>query len=339
MFFDAANEQPVLGIVPSSYVRLLFDYLEQRGIDASALLGELPPQVGHDGLGRYPIARWRAHLVRAAEHLGDPQLGLHLGQTITPGHFGPLGYVLLACGNLGAAVERFQRYQRLLYDVSPMRTSLEGDTFVLAWGVERGRPGPLADECAITALVQFARDLSGLPAPPLAVDFVNPMPADVRPYEAYFGCPVRFEQTLTRVVFPLVYLSQPLRQPDPVLVGMLERQVEAVLAALPSLNDVEAAVRRQIAQLVREGEPSLERVAETLRLSPRTLHRRLQDSGLNFRALLEDTRRLLAEGYLRDRRLTLADVALLLGFSEQSAFNRAFKRWTGNTPRRWREQH
>lgn len=325
------------GMVPSTYVRLLYEYLERRNLDARKLLREPPPHPADRGTGRYPVARWRTLLERAAGALDDPLLGLKLGRSITPAHLGIIGYVLLACGSLGAALQRLEQYQRLVYDVNPMRTLVQGPGIVLEWGVELGRPGALVDETAIAALVQMARDLSGRRFAPDEVGFVNPPPARLKPYRDWFGCPVRFAQPSTTLRFPARYLALPLRQPDAALLSLLERQAGALLAELPHSDDTEQSVRRCILRLAREGEVSLERVAAELHTTPRTLHRRLEQRGGNFRALREDTRRRLAEDYLRDPRLRLAEIAQLLGYSEQSAFSRSFRRWTGQTPRRWRD--
>ena len=326
------------GVVPSTYVRLLYEYLERRGLDARKLLKEPPPAAVDRGLGRYPVARWRRLLERASAQLDDPLLGLHLGRSITPAHFGVIGYVLLACGNLGAALQRLQQYQRLIYDVNPMRYRLEQSSVVLEWGVEHGRPGALADETAIAALVQMARDLTGKGFPPDEVCFVNAAPASLKPYRDYFGCPVKFGQPRTVVRFALRLLALPLRQPDAALLALLQRQADALLGELPDGDDTEQAVRRCIATLSREGEPTLERVAAALHTTPRTLHRRLEQQGHNFRGLRESTRQHLAEDYLRDPRLRLGEIAQLLGFSEQSAFSRSFRRWTGQAPNAWRRR-
>ena len=327
----------VQGMVPSTYVRLLYEYLERQNLDARKLLKEPPPQAADRGTGRYPVARWRSLLERAAAALDDPLLGLKLGRSITPAHLGVIGYVLLACGNLGAALQRLEQYQRLVYDVNPMRYRAEGSNVVLEWGVEQGRPGSLADETAIAALVQMARELSGKSFAPEEVCFVNPAPASLKPYRDWFGCPVRFAQPHTLLRFPAKYLALPLRQPDAALLSLLERQADALMAELPDSDDLEQSVRRCIVRLSRDGEVDLERVAAELHTTPRTLHRRLEQRGRNFRGLREDTRRRLAEDYLRDPRLRLAEIAQLLGFSEQSAFSRSFRRWTGETPKRWRD--
>jgi len=327
----------VRGMVPSTYVRLLYEYLERQDLDPRKLLREPRPDAADRGTGRYPVARWCALLERAAAALDDPLLGLKLGRTITPAHLGVIGYVLLACGSLGAALQRLEQYQRLVYDVNPMRHRGEGSSVVLEWGVEQGRPGPLADETAIAALVQMARDLGGRGFVPDEVSFVNPAPASLKPYRDWFGCPVRFGQPCTTLRFPARSLAVPLRQPDAALLSLLERQADALLAELPDSDDLEQSVRRCIVRLSREGEVALERVAAELHTTPRTLHRRLEQRGRNFRGLREDTRRRLAEDYLRDPRLRLAEIAQLLGFSEQSAFSRSFRRWVGETPKRWRD--
>jgi AraC-like DNA-binding protein len=329
---------PLQGMVPATYVRLLFDYLHAHGVDARALLGqELPPDTASD-LGRYPVAEWQVLLARSAAHLQDALLGLRLGQTITPAHLGVMGYVLLSCPHLGAALHRLQEYQRLLYDVNPMRSGVQGADLILEWGVEAGYPGALVDECAIATLVQFARNISNRQDVVSEICFVNPAPANIQPYLDWFGCPVRFAQPTTTVRIPLAHLQWPLRQPDPALLHVLERQAHGLLQALPAANALEQAVRHCIARLLPEGGVELETVAAALHLSTRTLHRRLQDQGINFRSLREQVRYRLAQQYLADARLQLTEVALLLGYSEQSALTRAYKRWSGQSPQNARRQ-
>jgi len=320
------------GAVPATYVRLLFDYLAERGLDGRNILGTQMP----DTRAHVPVADWHAMLARASERLSDPLLGLHLGRAITPAHFGPLGYVFFACDDLGAAIDRLHTYQRLVYDVNPMTVTREGPNICLGWGQSRGRPGALVDESAITALVQFARDMTGTRVTPAAVDFINPRPADTGPYETYFGCPVTFEREVTRVVLPARLLTLPLRRPDPALRELLEREARERLSTLPDRDDLSRDVRRAVLGLARTGRPDLPGVAAALGLSERTLHRRLAARGINFRRLRDETLRHAAEDYLADPGLRLADVALLLGYSEQSAFNRAFRRWTGRTPGAYR---
>ena len=325
------------GAVPASYVHLLYDFLHARNINAEQVLGDAAPDAGGADPGRYPVTRWRRLLERAAARLADPDLGLTLGQAIGPQHFGLMGYVLLSCKTLGAALERLYQYQRLVYDVSPMHVHVQGSDITLEWGTESGRPGRLVDETAITALAQFARNLTGSTAAIKRVHFVNPAPHDIAPYRAYFGGEVLFDQEATRVSLPSSMLQLPLRKPDAGLLAMLENQARTLMGSLPENDDLEHQVRRTVAALSREGDISLERTAKKLNMSSRTLHRRLAPCGQNFRALRDDARRRLAEEYLKTPGISIAEVALLLGYSEQSAFTRAFGRWTGQSPRQFQK--
>lgn len=329
----------IQGMVPQTFLKVLAEHLQRHGVEPASVMPDEALRLGPQHLGRYPAEAYCQLLLRAAERLDDPLLGLHLGQSIQPAHLGALGYVLLACENLGAALLRIQRYHRLLHDINPIQHHVEGDSMVLQWGVARGKPGALFDETGITAIVQFARSLCGRRLPVRAVDFVNPPPANTQAFVEHFGCPVRWGQPVTRLVIPLESLQTPLHQPDPVLLGLMEEQVEAALAHLPDSGDLIELTRRVVRQLARHGVPELEQVAAELRLSPRVFYRRLAERGQQFRQLRDQALRELAELHLADARLTLADVSELLGYTEQSAFSRAFKRWSGHSPMSWRQGH
>lgn len=320
--------------VSTAYVRLLYEFLSREGLDAEVLLGPLPDEWEQP---RITIDLWRRMLETAAAQVGGKALGLRVAQGISPRHFGIVGYLVLACANLGEALARAERYASLVYDVNPLRIAMEQGQVVVRWGTEYGRPGQLVDETGIAALVHLARDITGRDWSLRRVCFVNPAPEDARPYEAFFGGEVLFGQPCTELYFPLEYLQLPLRQPDAGLLALLDRQAEEMLARAtrPPVGD---RYRRVMIRLLREHRASLEDLATELHVSVRTLQRRLAADGLRYQALLDDTRRLLAEEYLRDPRLPLADIAQLLGFAEQSAFTRAFRQWSGLPPAQWRRQ-
>lgn len=336
--FDPADTT-LSGVIPVTYIHLLYDYLAVQNVDADKLLGPRP--VVDKGLGRFPVVEWKEQLQSAATLLNDPQLGLHLGETISPKHLGVLGYVLLSCGTLGAALMRLQQYHQLIYDVNPMEIEADANQLTLIWGLEMGRPGALVDETAIAALLQSCRDITGKPHySPQQVAFVNPAPADLQVYENWFGCPVVFDQDSTRITLKLSDLDTPLRTADPALIQILEEQADALLDDLNTSEDhpLSAEVRRLIAQQIREAEPSAVSVSAELNITSRTLHRKLSAEGTSFRQVLQQTRHQLAKDYLRDPRLQLSEIALLLAYSEQSAFNRAFKSWQQQTPAQFRRQ-
>lgn len=331
------DRHAVHGVVPHTLVQALCSYLRQKRMDPIPLMPKGLQETATHALERVPAEAFCQFQIQAAQALQDPLLGLHLGQTIQPSHLGALGYALLACDNLGAALMRIQRYHRLMHDINPI-TYHHTDTHVeLRWGMAMGRPGALFDETGVTAIVQFAQELCGRPLPIDELDFVNPPPKDSAPYDAFFGCKVRFGQSLTRLSLRLDCLQWPLRQHDPHLLKLMDEQVQASLDALPSSGDLVEQTRRALRYLAPQGVPELDRVASELRLSPRVLYRRLAAQGHQFRDLREQTLEHTAKSHLQEGRLPMSDIALLLGYSEQSAFTRAFKRWTGLSPLQWRQ--
>lgn len=318
--------------IAASYARLLHEYLMRQGCDPVRLLGDaLDP-----GQHFVSMSQWQAWLAAVDVHEGHrPALGIRIAEGISVRHFGVLGYAALACGHLGQALQRMERYHASVYDANPAQIHLQDDQVCIEWGVARGRPGPLVDETAIASVVQLSRDLTGCRVLFKEVTFVNPRPTDLAPYEAFFGGVVRFDAPSTRLVFDVAWLAQPLRKSDPALLAMLDQQAETLLQRVAHLPLAVDAWRRSLVPLIREGRTSLAALARAHHLSARSLQRRLADQGMTFQGLLDETRRHLAEAYLRDERLDLAEIALLLGYSEQSAFTRAFRTWTGLPPAQW----
>lgn len=325
--------------VPNAYVRLLFEYLEERGVNTESLLGQSSPEEIDDHMKRYPMEHWETLMDRNAYYLADPMLGFHLGQTVKTSHFGVAGYVLASCQNLGMAMAFLQQYKRLLYDASPTKVFVEGGDIVLQWGKgDSSDSRQQLHDCTLTILVQFIRNITGQKISLTEISFANTAPVDVRPYNDFFGCTILFAQPITAVRIPLSLSNYQLRQSDSVLIRVLKKQFDELLVELPSKNEFETVVRQCIVRLIKEGEPELDNVADALHLTTRTLRRRLVDVGSNFRLLLDDVRQRMAEEFLRDTNLPLSDIAQLLGYAEQSTFHRAFRRWTGDTPLHYQQK-
>jgi AraC-like DNA-binding protein len=328
------------GFVSSAYMRVLFEYLKNQGVDGSKLLNEPMPDDVDRVLIRYPLQRWVSHLQCAAAHLGDPLLGLHMGRTITPAHFGVIGYIFASCPSLGASLLRLQAYQRLVQEVDhhPMEAPIiDASDLVIKWpGGSSGGYGRLNHEFGIATFLQFSKSISSQDVHLKQVGFINPEPSSLNSYTDFFGCDVLFNQATTSVRVPLHSLTVPVKEPEPVLVALLERQANELLNQLPTASEFVMSVRRCTTSLIHEGEPELDSVANRLNITPRTLRRRLDHYGTSFRALLDEIRQRLAQEYLLDPALQLSDIAQLLGYSEQSTFNRAYLRWTGSTPNTYR---
>jgi len=176
-----------------------------------------------------------------------------------------------------------------------------------------------------------ARDFNAL-----VVEFVDAPPADSSVHEAVFGCPVRFGQAANRALLRHSDLALPLSARDPAIAALHDRLVEDELEKLAAGTATSLRVRALLAARLSGAEPRREQIAAALNVSDRTLQRRLQAEGTTFQQLLDDTRRELAQKYLRKPRTPLRDVAELLGFEDQSNLFRACKRWFGESPGRYR---
>nr|WP_322887797.1 AraC family transcriptional regulator ligand-binding domain-containing protein [Acinetobacter baumannii] len=306
------------------YVQLLFEYLEKLGHDPEKVLGEPWPKADSNHLEGVDIDHWESLLIIAKDYLNDPFIGLHVGQTITAQHLGVLGSVFLACENLGAVLERFERYQRLVYDVYPATVRIYTEYVELSWDTKGEQVGPLSDETGRTVIVQFCRSLIRGKERLKEIHFIHERPENVQPYEEYFGCPVLFEQPVALMRFDKEILSLPLKNSDAALVAILEKHADKLLASLPHIDEITDQVRKQIAYLLHQGEPTIEQLAERLNYSRRTLQRRLTEAGTNFRKELNTVRYELAKSYLKDLRLQIVEIALLLGYEPYRVCRRLF---------------
>lgn len=324
-------------VVPEAFAQLLYEYLEERGHVPESVLGAPWPQPDPRGVAGVEVALWARMLERAEAQLADPLIGLHVGQTINPRHLGILGPVFASCETLGAALQKLEQYQRLIFDVTPMAQRSGPEWVELVWDGGDYHPGRLVNETGFAVLIQFCRSLVRGTANPLAVEFVHPPSADVKSYEDFFGCPVLFNREKALVRVSAETLAAPLKSPDPILMQVLEQHADRLLAQLPQQDEIVEKVRKAIAHALREGEPNIEQISKRLHCSARTLQRRLTQSGTSFREQLNLIRHELASSYLRDPRLQIVDIAMLLGYSEHSAFTRAYREWTGKTPNEFRE--
>ncbi|MGH8506373.1 MAG: AraC family transcriptional regulator [Stenotrophobium sp.] len=312
-----------------AYLRGLLDHVQARGIKPEQLLQGYRIDF-NDRDARLPEHDCAALFDRAALLLDDDAIGLHAGEQIRPGHYGVLGYVAMNCATLGEALAGLRRYQALVLDIGPMEENLKSGELCLSWNPGTARYRQLA-EYNLAGLVTFSRWISGRHDNPLRIDFTYPAPAKLDELRRVFGCPLRFGQDRYRLVMALDWLAQPLIQPDTAMRTMMEQLAERQMQTL-TRGDAISDARAVIARRLGEGDVELSSIAAKLNLSTRTLQRKLQDAGLSFSELVDQVRRELAERYLADATLDLVDIAFLLGYSEQSAFTRAYKRWTGRAP-------
>ncbi len=327
--------------INQTYVLLLVEYIKHHHPKPDEMLAELGitsnlsleqaiyPQTTD---GRIALKDFSQMFKRIEAEMHEPNLAIEIGRHITAAHFGVLGYLLLACANLAEALTLLNRYSRLLNDHFMMDTDFEADMVILSWNFPSD-DDLLFYELGLAAMMQFTSNLIGHQAAPQEVHLRSAQPTNIDYYEKFYGCPVYFEQKLMQIKLPLTLLATPVKQPDRILLDLLSKQADQALAALPQDGVWTQKVRQEIVRLCHEDTPTLAKAASNLFVTPRTLQRHLADEGLRFQPLLDETRLRLAEQYLNEGHLQLTDIAELLGYSDQSALTRAFKRWTGNTPK------
>jgi AraC-like DNA-binding protein len=325
---SASSSPPTTAV---SYLQALFDYLRLKGVDAAALQKDGALDLA-DRDARVTELEAAQLFNRASALVGDPDLGLHVAEHIRPGHYGVLGYVAMACGTLGEALQCQQRYQGLVLSIAPMEMRTVGGKVTLSWSPDTDSRYRQLAEFNLAAMLTFVRWITGRTLVPLGVDFAYAAPERLDEHRRVFGCPIRFQQGCYRLIVPFAWQALPLIQPDPVMRQLMDRLARQQMLSLAQADDPLVRARGLIARSLSDGEVPLARVAEQLHVSPRTFQRKLQERGESFTQLVDGVRREMAERYLADPALDLTDIAFLLGYSEQSAFTRAYKRWTGGAP-------
>ncbi|MDF1628950.1 MAG: AraC family transcriptional regulator [Alcanivoracaceae bacterium] len=310
-------------------------------LDVSELLAEagLPADLLGRVDGMLPLVDVMRLFLVLLNRCGDSCMGFEVGRLVRARSYQVLGYVILASADIGEAIDKLIRFEKLSGNLGRAEAQMEDDLLRLVWHCPlAGEPGRYLVEAAITGWVTFARQLINVPAAPLRVCFRHQKPAETVRYEEYFDCPVEFDASFDGLEVSRALLSLPLRDADPGLSGLMEREASQLMADYDSGTNLIAAVRREIYRLLAEGEPTLEQVASRLQMAERTLQGRLRKQGQGFQEVLDGLRRTLAELYLQDHKLSLTDIGLLLGFAEQSSFTRAFRRWFSLSPVQYRQR-
>lgn len=279
------------------------------------------------------------------EQSQDESWGIKLGAQVRPRFFQVLGYAAMSSESLEDAIQQLIRFETLVWDlgISEFKPGKEFSKIQLKTLLPDIIPTQII-ELAIAGWVNFGREiiadrskLDQTPMP-ITIHFRHKAPADLTEHQNFFNCTILFEQKENAVVIANTLLTEPTRDSDPHLKQLMNTKGDDLLKSYRLDINLSNEVRALICQQLPQGEPDIEQVAAHLKLPVRTLRKRLQESDTNFKTLLEEVRFELAQAYLMDTKLSLIDIAFMLGFSEQSAFSRAFKRWYGSTPSQYRSQ-
>jgi len=319
------------------FVRLV----EMHGIDARALLLEvgIDPATLRDPSARIPSAFWDTAGATAAALIPDPAFGLRAARCWHPSNLGALGHAWLASSTLRTGLQRLERYSRILGEKAQLKITDTRDGMRLAYDHRRRDPvlRVIGTDFVLSLVLDMCRMNYGASLRPVEVRLARGRPADTEPYRHFYGCPIHFEANEDSFLLTLRVADEPLPTANRQLAGTLDSILTAQLAALDK-NNIPARCKSNLLDELTSGELSEEEMAKQLHMSRRTLQRKLAESNTTYQKLVDDTRRDLALRYMEDPRNTITDVTFLLGFSGQSAFTRAFNRWTGMSPTTYRDQ-
>lgn len=328
-----------MGVVTSLFARKMVAAAEP-GVDARAALAivGLDPDDPWDPKNMISEAAYYAMLEHMAEVSDVTALPLKVGATMRCDEYGALGLAWKAAPDLLGSYSRVARFARLWTSI--VQYELHDTNSGMLWVEHRAGERCLGMRLSIEADMASGVAISNQVSPdrfaPLEVYFKHPAPKTTRHHEEYFGCPVRFEAKYDGMLLSRSSLSTPNILGDEGITRFLISHLEAELSEIAHEPTLKTQTKDAIARALSEGLPKMADIALSLGLSARSYHRRLAEHGLSFQTLAEETRRELAEGLLRDDAYSLAEIAFLTGFSEQSAFTRAFKRWAGLTPASYR---
>jgi AraC-like DNA-binding protein len=275
---------------------------------------------------------------------GDPHLGLHVGEGFALPRLGLVGYGLLSCQTFGQALEHLCHYTslvsqgiRLSLQRSRLRVQCDCEILNHPYNYLHGDPRqPI--ESTFAALMQATLALTGKPLQPHAIWFQHPAPPEAQEHERIFKTVVHFSRPINRLIFDARSLDWPILSSHQQLYVGFRQQSERLLHLRHQAQPWSDRVAQVLLDRWANGIPTLEAIAKALQVSQRHLQRHLQSEGTSYQAVLDDLRRELALQQLQDPLLSIQSVAFGLGFSEPSAFHRAFKRWTGQTPQTYRAQ-
>lgn len=336
--------KPLTALVSPGYGLAVLENLEARGIDPVPVFG--PDWVSRvrqpNGQIRLTLDEWLTLLRRATVASGDPAFVIRLADGIRGRHLGMLGFLLMSCDCLAEAALILQRYERLHDDFNAADFHVEGDRFSLTWRPLIDQPPAELVLMSMTLWAHHARWLSERPDLVADVRFAFARPSEPAVLEALqraFGGEVLFNQPLNQMHGEARLLALPVAQRNREVHASLREQADNELTRLLGhelgfLTHLEWV----LAQGLEHGRVTLQQTAEAVHLAPRTLQARLEAQGSSFREVLDRVRHRLAEHHLGNLATPLSSVAAKLGFADQSAFQHAFKRWSGQSPGEFRRR-
>jgi AraC-like DNA-binding protein len=314
-------------------LRPALTFARARGVNVEVILGAMG--LSSSSLDEFDrriteAARCKAW-IEAAEQAKDPFFGLHVAEHAPMGAFDVLDYSLSASSTFDDALGHILRFHRVICDAWAYHLE-RGDSVARLRRIER--TPPVEAEANLAFLVLRGRQLTGVDLTPIEVCFPHAAPTDTSYFAALFRCPVRFGQPASEIVLPIKDLALPVLSANPGLKNILDRYMADLLAKLPRSESFVERVRSVVARTICGGRPTLHATADRLHASPRTVQRRLGEHGTSHKEVVDSVRRELGQRLVTEGRMSITEIAFLLGFTDVSSFGRVYRRWTGVSPSR-----
>ena len=331
-----------MGVVTSLFARKVVG-VAGNAIDARDVLESvgLDPDGPWDPKHMLDEDAFYGMIERMAGQMDATPLPLIVGKAMRPDEYGALGLAWKAAPDLMGSFSRVARYWRLWtsgtqYELKPTDT---GAWFIEHRKGERRLGMRISIEADFASGVSLSRQVTRKAFAPREVHFQHAAPKNTLQHREYFRCPVHFGSDKDAMFMSHADLAEPTLLGDQGITQFLVTHLERELSEIKDDSALKSDTKDAIARSLSEGLPKMADIARGLGLSARSFHRRLAEQGVSFQTLTEETRRDLAMGLLRDEAYSLTEIAFLTGFSDQSAFSRAFKRWTKQTPAVYRKDH
>ena len=319
--------------------------LDARHLDGQAIFERagLTLSDSQDPDSRFPMQAMQQVWKQIAREVSDPCFGLEVAKHWHPSHFHALGYAWLASNTLLDAYRRLTRYGHIMNDALRIKLEETAGEVLLRLGLDNrmiadAHTEPAAIDASMATLVQMSRYIYGDDFKPLHMMVMRARPDCMAEYTAYFRCGIEFEADYNGVIIAREVREKRLSTGHQNL-AMLHDQVLIDYLSKLNKDDISMQVKKSLVDNLSGGEVSEEKMADALHMSPRSLQRKLQQQGTSYKKLLDETRRELALTYVKNRQRSFGEITFLLGFTEQSNFTRAFKRWEGVSPSEYRESN
>ncbi len=319
---------------------LAWALLEANDVDPLPIFraARIDPKLMVDMNARFTQAAVSGLWDSTAKAINKPCFGLQAGKLWHPAYMHALGYAWMSSSTLRTALQRLVRFIHIVNQDAEIQLSEDEDTLSVQWLIKdnKGNLAPWVSDVRLSVLLAMCRANYGQTLNPVEVNFCHEKPACSGEYFEYFRAPVNFSAEENTITLSLKDIDKQLPSSNPLMSQVHDQIMVKYLADLDD-GDIVERVKAEIIELLPDGRLSDLKVAESLYMSNRTLQRKLQAANTSFKTILTEVRKELAMKYIRDSRLTLTELSFQLGFSEMSAFSRAFKQWTGASPRGYRQ--